>query len=129
MQVGAGEGAGDEAEAVSVSEGFDVGAPYRVGGVVAADDEGGEEDVGFVDEILVEEGGEEFGAAFEEEIGVIAVGEVAEEVGELGSALFVCGEREGHGAFAGEGEEAALGGAVKRFGVGDQERGFGDGAD
>src|SRR5437763_1317647 len=77
VEGGAGGGCGKQAEPRGVGEFCDVGTCYRVASVLAADDQRGEEDVGFVDEVFFEEGGEEFGAAFEKEVGVFLIGEVA----------------------------------------------------
>ena len=82
MEVRAAAFNGGDLELVGVGEFLDVGAGDGVAGVKAADEFGSEVDVGLVDLMSVEEGGEKFGAAFEENVGVIEMAEMAEGGGD-----------------------------------------------
>ena len=121
-------GGGDEAKffRFSIAAGEDGGSGEGGWGGVA-DEQGSEENVSFVDEVLMEEGGQKGGTAFEEEVGVIVCGEVREERFKLRTVLLIGGERKRHGAFGGELLKTTFGGEGKGPGMSDQDGGFGNG--
>ena len=129
VDVDAGAGGGGEVEAVGVGEFLEIRPPYCVAGVFSADDDGGDEDVGFVDEICGEEGGHHFGAAFDEDVGVVAGGEEFEKGGDLEAGVAVGGDGDGHGAARFEGAAAFFGDGGQFFCVDEHEGCEGDGAD